>query len=154
MIFVAVLVASASGVFLYRTAYEEKLRSLKVTAEILATMMESVAKFDAVHSAKTHEQGSWGATMSQIKAGLAHTSERGTGEVVVGRQVRDRIEILHRIEAGGPNSEPVLLNADGNLAVPLLIPLKTHGSGAGTHLDYSGRRVLAGYAYVPTLDIA
>jgi PAS domain S-box-containing protein len=151
---VAALVTIASVAFLYHAAYEEKLRSLRATADVLAGMMESVARFDAVHGAKTHAQGSWGATMSQIRQGLTHTAERGTGEIVVGRLAGDRIEILHRIEAAGPNSEPIIVDAVGGLAAPLRIPLRTRSGGAGEHLDYTGTRVLAGYAYVPTLDTA
>ena len=150
---VALVVATASIVFLYRTACDEELRSLQGSAETLAGIMESVAQFDILYSAHTHPEGSRGATLDQISKGMAAPrSARASEELIIGMRAGDKIRVMRRARGGGSIEDVVAVDADGTAAQPLLRALQG-ASGAGELLDYDREPVLAGYAYVPSIEV-
>jgi PAS domain S-box-containing protein len=146
----AIIATFASIWLLYSTAYQSQLRNLEGAARELAALMEAVAIFDRKFSARTHPQGSQGATLSQIARGL-RKGATPTEELLIGRRNGDRLQVLHPTE-GDRFEVAAEVPFDGSLAQPMYRALQGQ-SGSGELLDYKGRRVLSGYAPVPTLGI-
>ena len=153
MALVAVLVTAVAILLLYRTAHDQELAELQAAAETLAGLTESVAQFDQKNSADAHPDGSWGATMSQIEQGLVPPSaRRPSQELIIGRRVDGRIQVLRRSPVSGGVEDVATLDPGSGQAQPLGRALEGQ-SGSGELIDYAGNRVLAGYAYVPSLDV-
>jgi len=152
MAVVAVAISASTITLLYRTAYHETLRELADNASTLANVIEAVARFDKRYSSHTHPQGSWGATMSQIEAGmLLQGRALQRGEVLIGRRIGNDLHEMRAVPGKGLQ-EVTRQPYDGTRAQALYLALnQQHGSGE--LIDYAGTRVLAGYAPVPSLDI-
>ncbi len=149
---IAIIVGASAVTLLYRTAYDETLLEMQRSANTLANLLEAVAQFDKRYSEHTNPQGHWGATMSQIEAGmLMQNRAKQTSEIIVGRRLGSTMQLLRAIPGKGLQ-EVARVPFDGVLARPLFLAL--HGErGSGELPDYSGTSVLAGYAPVPTLGI-
>jgi len=149
---IAIAVSASTILLLYRTAYEETLREMQYSASTMANLIEAVAQFDKRHSEHTHPQGHWGATMSQVEAGiLMRAGAQQTGEVIIGRRLGTELQIFRAIPGKGLR-EAARLPFDSVRARPLYLALRGE-RGSGEMPDYAGTSVLAGYAPVPTLGI-
>ena len=153
MTLVAALVAAATVSLLYDASYEDEARDFEADAAALGTLMDSVARFDSLHSGADDPEGAWGATMRQIRHGLLRMTQHGSGEIVVARRIAGGYEIWHRIDAAGSHPEPLRLTEEHARGTPLEHGFESRASGSGSFVDYAGQEVIAGYAYVPTLDV-
>jgi hypothetical protein len=145
---IAIVVGASAVTLLYRTAYHEALLEMQQSANTLANLLEAVAQFDKRYSERTNPQGHWGATMSQIEAGmLMQKRAKQTSEIIVGRRLGSDMQLLRAIPGKGLQ-EVARVPFDSVLARPLFLAL--HGErGSGELPDYTGKSVLAGYAPVP-----
>ncbi|MDH5189106.1 MAG: PAS domain-containing protein, partial [Rhodospirillaceae bacterium] len=134
---------------LFNTAISEDKTRLAQMVSSQASLIESVAQFDAAHSASVHPAGAFGATMIQIVE--AHKSLSGfgeTGEFVIGKIIEGRIALLQSPRFDG----------DIYFKVPEIVPIPMQMALAGKSgeiiaIDYKGNEVLASFAPVPILDI-
>jgi PAS domain S-box-containing protein len=150
---VAAASTGASILILYRTAHAQILPEMQESVSSLAGVMEAVARFDIRFSARTHPQGSWGATMSQIEQGLGeHLSSYHTAELIIGHRVGNTIKVTRRASGKGGTVDVATIDFDSQLAEPLRRALRGE-RGGGELTDYRGEPVLAGYAPVPSLQI-
>jgi PAS domain S-box-containing protein len=154
MALVAALVTAVTILLLYRTAHDQELTEMQGAAETLAGLAEAVAQFDLKYSASDNPDGSWGATMSQVEQGLVGpNARRPSEELIIGRRVDARIQVMRRSPTSGAVEDVLTLDPASARAQPLRRALEgQHGSGE--LIDYAGTSVLAGYAYVPSLDVA
>ena len=135
---VALIVGAIAITVLYYSAFEEQRQRLMVTAKSQARLIESVARFDAVHS-KDFPQGSEAATLSQILD--AHKRYNGfgrTGEFTLARREGDHIVFLlsHRHSI---LEKPKPVPFDSELAEPMRQALLGK-SGTIVDFDYRGTR--------------
>jgi len=149
---IAIAVSASTILLLYRTAYNQTLREMQFSAGTMANLIEAVAQFDKRNSEHTHPQGHWGATMSQVEAGiLMQARAQQTGEFIIGRRLGKELQVFRAIPGKGLH-EAARLPFDGVRARPLYLALRGE-RGSGEMPDYAGTSVLAGYAPVPTLEI-
>ncbi|MFQ5461940.1 MAG: response regulator [Phycisphaerae bacterium] len=137
---------------LYNAHFSAELDDLQSMVMTQARFMESVARFDAVHSRHDHPQGAKGATLSQIID--AHKSVQAfheTGEFLLAQRTGDRIVfLLPRRFQTDTHQDTVPWRS--NLVEPMRRALRgEHGTIVG--LDYRGERVLAAYARIDVLDL-
>jgi len=137
---------------LYDAHFSNELGDLQSMVTTQARFMESVARFDAVHSQHDHPGGARGATLSQITD--AHKSIQAfheTGEFLLAQRQGDRIVfLLPRRFQTDAHVDSIPWRSD--LAEPMRRALGgEHGTIIG--LDYRGKRVLAAYAHVDILDL-
>ena len=148
------ILATTSGMgFLYRTAYDQHLVDLEDTAAALAGMMEAIAKIG-----EAQDQGK--SSSEKREEVLTHIHDeikklnpnRASAELVLGWREHDRIVLRIRNSATGQLGSPHAVPFDSQLAEPMRRALQ--GTlGAEELPDYEGTRVLAGYAFVPTLEM-
>jgi len=152
MAMIALVVGACTIALLYRTYYDETKGEMEQSASTLANLIEAVAQFDQRYSEHTNPQGHWGATMSQVEAGISMQNRaQQAAEVVIGRRIGNEIQVFRALPGKGLQAV-ARLPFDGVRARPLFLALRgEHGSGELP--DYAGKTVLAGYAPVPTLDI-
>jgi len=150
---------------LYNAHYVDELEDLSSTVVTQARIMESVARFDALHSQTDHPDGARGATLSQITNAYRSIQEfHETGEFVLAQRRDDEIVFLlpprfptdtlnfllpSRLPTDTLN-ETVQWSSD--LAEPMRRALRRE-SGTMVGLDYRGKRVLAAYAHIDVLDL-
>jgi len=145
-------VACATIFLLYQAAFEEEAARLSEITNTQARLIEAVARFDQLYSAKDHPQGSTGATLSQIID--AHKPNNGfgqTGEMTLARQEGDQIIwiVSHRhFDFDKPQPVPMA----GPLAEPMQLALSGQ-SGIIVGLDYRGETVLAAHQPIALLNI-
>ena len=153
MAIVAIIVMLTSLNLIYRAAYSAQLSDLEESAKMLANVAEAVAQFDQLNSGHDHPEGARGATMSQISEAVAFQSQRRpTSELTIAYLEGDFIKVMRQSPTGSGIENLTRLPNDGVLAQPQYHALKGE-TGNGEMIDYQGSRVLAGYAFVPTLKI-
>jgi PAS domain S-box-containing protein len=149
---VVVVVSGIIIYLLYQTALEQKKTALLDTVQYQSRLMEAVAEFDRKYSAKTHPQGSFGATLSQIEDALNAYEFRGeTEEFLVARLQDGRIRFLFDRGRKLPGEIPPV-HDNGARAQAMNRALRGE-SGVDVLIDYRGDRVLAAYAPVPALSL-
>ncbi|TNF34623.1 MAG: PAS domain S-box protein [Gammaproteobacteria bacterium] len=149
---IATLAFSVSLWLLYDTAFQRQLRDMEQTATVMANIMEAVAQHD--HGDHAHESADAPrlATMAQLNQGLqASHFKLGDEELVIGYRQDDVIKLMRKTPQGQEQLADIPF--DGKLAQPMYRALMG-GSGNGVLLDYAGTKVLAGYAPVPSLNMA
>ncbi len=130
---------------LYHLALNGQKERLRETAQSRARLIESVARFDMIHSQHDTPGGAFEATMSQIRE--AHRGFYGfgeTGEFTLAQRKGDHIVFLLNHRHGVDSEDPVPVDMDSNLAEPMRRAL-TGQSGTVTGLDYRGATVLAAH---------
>jgi two-component system sensor histidine kinase UhpB len=128
---------------LYRTAYQEELEHLQVAARSQARLIESVGRYDEVHSADA-PGGPFAATLGQVADALSGFSEFGqTGEFTVSVREGDRIVFLVR-HRQDELSERLEIPWTSLVAEPARRALEGE-SGTMTGDDYRGETVLAAF---------
>lgn len=147
----AVIVAAASIGILYRAAYNETLREMAHSAQLLANLMQAVAEFDQEYSAADIPGGSRAATLLQIQAALAAPDDASSATLVIGELGRNGIRLIRK-GVGGGLSERTIPISDFLQAEPLRRALAGE-SGSDELIDNEGNAVLAGYAPVPALRL-
>ena len=149
---IGVCVTAIAITVLHRTALERERVHLLETAIDRARFIESVARFDAIHSRDDYPGGAAAATLSQVAE--AHGRDQGfgeTGELVVARRQDDQIAFLFPYRHGdGGDPDPVPW-ASG-LAEPMRLALSGQ-AGTLIGLDYRGESVLAAYTPVEVLGL-
>ncbi len=144
------MVTGISILILYRAAYEQQRDRLVELAQSRAQFIQSVARFDAIHSKDVHPEGPKGATLNQVTD--AHKRFKGfgdTGEFTLARIEADQIMFLlsHRhYDLDTPAPVPL----DSELAEPMRRALRGD-SGSIVGLDYRGVLVLAAHEPLPEL---
>ncbi|MDH5773051.1 MAG: PAS domain-containing protein, partial [Rhodospirillaceae bacterium] len=149
---VAVIGALTAGITtytLFNTAISEDKTRLAQMVSSQASLMESVARFDAAHSTGAHPAGAFGATMLQIVEARRSLSGFGeTGEFVIGKIIDGKIAILQNPRFDGD----IYFKAPEIVPVPMQMALAGK-SGEIIAIDYKGNEVLASFAPVSILDI-
>ena len=152
MFAVAVIGAGIWAWGIYLVNLEEQRGWLLRVAQNQARLIEAVANFDSQFSQQDHPRGSWGATLSQIRA--AHDDNPGfgkTGEFVLARiEGEDIVFLLKRRFSGQGISGKVPLKS--GLAEPMLHALQGQ-SGTLIGTDYRNVRVLAAYEPIQGMDM-
>ena len=78
MVVITTVVGSVAFISIYKESLSVQRKTLESLASSQADLIESIASFDAIHSATADMQGAQGATLSQIRA--AHDRLRDFGE--------------------------------------------------------------------------
>ena len=89
------IVAATVIVLLYQSSFEQLRQRLSDTVGAQARLVESVARFDSVHSQNAHERGAMAATISQIQD--SHRSFQGlgdSGELLLVQMQNNQIVVL------------------------------------------------------------
>ena len=151
MVGVASVIGATTIGLLYGAATEKQRARLVESAQSRASMMEAVARFDAVYSS-SFPGGSVEATLSQLFD--AHSHFRGfgeTGEFTLARREGDQIVFLlsHRHD---DLEQPRPLPFSSTLAEPMRRALSGQ-SGSVVGLDYRGVEVLAAHEPVAELKL-
>ena len=151
LVAVALVVVLSALVQQYRTAFDRTGLQLRELAAAQARLMESVAKYDAIHAGP--EGWSRQSTLSEIRE--AHYRYRGfgeTGEIVLA-EARDsmihfllpqpslQFQVPAPVPLGGARSRMISQALGGQ-------------SGIGQGPDASGHKVLEAYEYLPFLGVA
>ena len=151
MLSVALIVSGISITLLYRAAFNEEKARLVETAQSQARLMESVARFDAIHS-QDYPGGWMEATLSQIRN--SHDNYAGfgqTGEFTLAKREGDLIIFLLR-HRHFDTDIPQPIPFESELAEPMRQALSNQ-SGTLVGFDYRGETVLAAYEPVAELDM-
>jgi len=138
--------------FLYNAAYRAQLRNLEHSVQILANVLEAVAQHDmGLHIDPKSSIKS--ITMNQLMNGLKRSKfQTYDMELVIGYRDNDILKLVHKTEQGYRELDDVPY--DGKLAQPMYHALKNRQHGSAVMSDYAGEEAMAGYAYVPSLDVA
>ena len=152
MLVVTASVATVTATLLNRAAFEQTRANLMHIVMSQATLIESMAKFDAQFSARNFQGSAFAATMCQVNK--AHHDCQGfgkTGEFLIAKREGGKI---------------VFLLSDNPLTsqLPAPVPIEVEEAAAmrralggeeGTMIgpDYNGHIVLAAYAPIPTLEL-
>jgi len=152
------LVAIVIGAFLlYQQAFQAEREALEDTLAIQGALIESVAAFDQATSASWEEgdtplfaHGPRAATLSQIESAFSASPGLGeTGELVLGHQVDDRIEIfLHQRAKPG---EPLVRVPSKNGAAEPMRRALAGRMGTVIAEDFLHKTVLAAYQPLESL---
>jgi len=153
MVIITMAVTGITIYLLYTTAFKRERTRLVEIAQSQARVIEAVARFDTMHSHEDHLEGSFGATLSQIRD--AHKNYRGfgkTGEFTLARLEGDNIVFLlsHRHNEPEEMAEAIPLSSE--LAEPMKRALKGR-SGTVIGLDYRGAVVLAAHEPVAEINL-
>ena len=146
------IITSLSIFLLYQTAInEEKVRLTEIAAS-QARLIESVARFDEIHS-QNFPGGAGEATLSQVKEAYENYEIfRGkTGEFTLARKENGYIVFLIRQQQDN-HELPQPVKYDSDLAEPMRQALSGN-SGTIIGLDYQGDVVLAAYEPVDILKL-
>jgi len=151
MLVVGAVTSLSSIWILYKSAVATEMSRLESIVASKASLIDSVAVFDAKYSKVDHPQGAVGATLSQIKTSFDSKEGFGeTGEFVVGRLSQGDIEFLLSSRQDIQTLKPIA--RDQNVAEPMRKALRNQ-SGTIIGLDYLSRKVIAAYQPVPNLEI-
>lgn len=153
---VVILLTSLSGFFfLYRTAINEEQERLEEMAASEAAFVNAVAEFDKQYS-DDYPGGSREATISQIVDAFMQSNFTSPDVAVsVGYLAGDKIKfVVHNNEADKEETTELLsVPIDSPLAEPMRRALMTQNSGTMTGLNFRGRRVVAAYEAIPSLEM-
>ncbi len=148
------LVATATGgAILYQVSFEQQRARLIELVRSQARLIESVARFDSIHSQEDHPGGALAATLSQVSEAYAQDEEfNSTGELILARREGGKIVFLisHRY---GNNDIPQPVRLDSGLAEPMRRALDRQ-SGTMVGPDYRNVTVLAAYEPLKALNLA
>ncbi|HEY9200961.1 MAG TPA: PAS domain S-box protein [Gammaproteobacteria bacterium] len=153
IVLISALVFSSSLWLLYSAAYQSELRHLQQSAKTIASLLESVAQHDRKLYGKDKAELAYEMTMQQMIQGLfAMQYDVDDVELVIGYLQEGQLQLIsHSIQARGKQPE---VDYDGRYAQAIYRVLEHNESGSDTLLDYHGKKVLAGYAPVHSLQLA
>lgn len=150
MLVVGAITSLSSIYILYRSAVATEMSRLESIVASKASLIDSVALFDAKYSQVDHPQGAVGATISQVQTSFESKQGFGeTGEFVVGRIKDGQIEFLLSSRQDITTLKPIA--RDKHVAEPMRKALQNQ-SGTIIGLDYLSRKVIAAYHPVPNLE--
>ena len=153
MAFISLIIAGVTIASLYRTAIREEKERLVETAQSHARLIESIARFDAVHSVSYNPGGPRAATLSQIVEAHNKYEQSGrTVEFTLAERVGDSIIFVLRHRYGGLDHHLKPISFDSKMAEPMRQALLGN-SGTVVGLDYRGEKVLAAHEPVSELDL-
>lgn len=136
---------------LYNEALKTQTSQLSSLNNSLASLIDSVAKFDAKYNSDLYANGSAEATLNQIRDAMRfEPGFEGTGEFVLGKVDNGKIKFLlpSRFDGELPASVPLL----GDKAEPMRRALAGE-SGVITDKDYLSRTVFAAYTSINSLSL-
>ena len=151
MVSIALIVTASAFWTLYRVILDSTEKQLEELVKSQSRLIESVAKFDAIHSGSDHDHLGKLYTLSQVKE--AYRKYRGfgdTGEILLAENQDGRIYfLLPSRKADFEIPEPVDMESARN--TPMYLAL-TGQSGIMQGRDFHGDEVLAAYEYLPFLE--
>lgn len=150
LVLVCTTTAMSSIYTLYQTAISQERESLRGATQMIARLVEGVARFDEKYS-WDYPEGARAATISQIVNAHAHHKGIGeTGEFTLGYRQGDQILFIlpHRHNKAKPKPAPW----DSTLAEPMRRALQGKSGWVFAH-DYRGVPVLAVYEPVKVLNL-
>lgn len=152
MALIIVVLFAATFNSLYTTSYNSNLERLNEAVNGQARLIESVAKFDALHSQDAHPEGSFGATLSQIAESQSKSSGIGdTGEFTLARLENESlVYLLPFRHKQGANSNRI---TPGNTRSTAMHQAALGHSGTMVGLDYRGVEVVAAYTHMKQLNL-
>ena len=144
------VIAGVTITILYKTAIQEERARLIEIARSQARLIESTARFNAVHS-KNYPGGPNSATLSQIIDAHDHDVAVGKTEFTLSKKEGENIVFLlrHRHDV---HSKPDPVPFESKLAEPMRRALSGR-SGSVIGLDYHGQKVLAAYEPLRALNL-
>ncbi len=148
----SLMVAGIAIGTLYRAAIDEEKERLLETVQSQARLIESVARFDAVHNKATIPGGARAATLHQIvEAHQSYEQSGRTMEFTLAERNDDSISFLLRHRHGGLEKQLGTVGFGSHLAEPMRQALLGR-SGTLVGIDYRGELVLAAHEPVSVLD--
>ncbi|WP_420546925.1 sensor histidine kinase [Curvivirga sp.] len=136
-------------IWLYSTAYEEKLHDLSQMAKNQARLINAVARFDKRYSQHDHIGGPIEATISQvIDANMTSIRQDGTLDVLIAKIEGDKIQFLMRLAGPLPSPKALADHQNG----PISKAIKGMSGAELTH-DFKGTEILAAYEPIDELDL-
>ena len=146
---------------LYQAAFSSRQIDLIEMVNVKAGLINAVGRFDAQFSQADHPEGSFAATLSQVKdANLQQQGFGKTGEFVIGRSAGNRVLFkLPSRHLGNQIPDPI--DIQSTIAIPMLLGLQGK-QGAMIARDFRDEEVLAaflpleeeGYAIVAKIDMS
>lgn len=148
------LVATAvGGAILYQVSFEQQRARLIALVRSQARLIESVARFDSIHSQEDHPGGALAATLSQVSEAYAQDDEfDSTGELILARREGEEIVFLMN-RRYGDSEIPRPVRFESSLAEPMRRALDRQ-SGTMVGPDYRNVPVLAAYEPLKALNLA
>ena len=155
------LSTAVSFTVLYQAAFSSRQIDLIEMVNVKAGLINAVGRFDAQFSQADHPEGSFAATLSQVKdANLQQQGFGKTGEFVIGRSAGNRVLFkLPSRHLGNQIPDPI--DIQSTIAIPMLLGLQGK-QGAMIARDFRDEEVLAaflpleeeGYAIVAKIDMS
>jgi len=148
-----VITLTSSGLFtylLYETAFETQRERLRETVQSQASLIDAIARFNAVHHENEDHEVAEEATLDLIKDSHKRYIGFGrTGEFTLAKKEGKTIRYLltHR---HSENHKPPPVSIDSGLAEPMIKALSGQ-SGTMVGIDYKGTMVLAAYDQIDEL---
>lgn len=147
------LIICIAAYFQFQSHLEDKRNQLLTIVKLQASLMTSVASFDAMHSQTDQPQGAVAATLSQVYSALQNFQDfRETGEIVIGQDVNNT---LHLFNSGQKNFESRMVidpEKQGGIAEAMRLVLQQK-TGTIIAPDYRKVTVLAAYTWMEPLQV-
>ncbi|MDH5446152.1 MAG: PAS domain S-box protein [Gammaproteobacteria bacterium] len=137
----------------YQSEVDNTSSQLLEMIRLNASLIESVAKFDAQFSEADHPQGAAAATLSQLFPALDKYKGFGkTGELVVGQLTNEQLNLYHTGLREFSRQIRIDLEEQAGYAEPMRLALQMK-TGTVVAMDYRPAKVIAAYTWVPSLQL-